>query len=185
MDAFRFRPGRWMAWHAVAPRTESAKSAAPWHAARESRARSGGCVLRGSDLSEVSGCTPAHGRRTRPQRVFGRHRRLPALSVDRSGAAGRIRRPQDLPAERSTRQSGSHEHGAQPRGAFPPAGPARRRARVQDSGIEEAAGAAGEGAVAGAGAAALTGRAVAAAEARVYRTNRGMDRGSVRLDVSG
>ena len=61
------------------------------------------------------------------------HRAVPPLPVEGRRAARRIRGPEGLHAERSAGESGSHEHGARPRGALSAARSPRRRARVPDS----------------------------------------------------
>ena len=107
------------------------------------------------------------------------HRAVPALPVHERRAARRIRRPEDLSAERSAREGRSHEHGAQPRGPLPAARSARRRAGVPDSGDDEDAAACSRKALLrGLARRRLPREIVAAAEARLHRADRRVDRRS-------
>ena len=72
--------------------------------------------------------------------VRGGHRAISPLSVDGRGAARGVRGPQGLHAERSARESGSHEHGARPRGALSAARSAGGRAGVPDSRLRKQVG---------------------------------------------
>ncbi len=179
-----------LARRAMAAVAAAAAAAARRHAPREPRRAippaayyADLAFLKPPDTRALMGLAPDRD----PDRESGvrrRDRSVPPLPVARRRAAGRIRRPQGLPAERSAGEGRSHEHGAQPGGALSrcsTGGSSSWRSGFRRRG---SSGGPGQSAAAGLARRRLAGGTLAAAEAGVHGADCGVDRRSCTLPSS-